>query len=154
MRSPKPLALALPSLLVLPSVAVPQQKPARFIQVITTTVKPSAVTEYEDYVKKFIAGGNKVGAAQYVYGHQVMMGGPGYTYQFVLPFHEWSELDGWSGVALHSPRRGSHRRVSSGSEPSGDGCAAGVELSRSIPARGVQREEATGPPPSQFRRGS
>jgi hypothetical protein len=38
----------------------------RFLQVITVKVKPAAIAEYEDYVKKVIAAAVKVGAPQRV----------------------------------------------------------------------------------------
>lgn len=76
-----------------------QDSPADFIEVVTVTVKPSAVSEYEDYVKKIVAGATKVGASpQTVLTHQPTLGGPGYTYEIVLPFNNWGELDGWGAI--------------------------------------------------------
>lgn len=75
--------------------AVAQNPATEFIQVITTTVKSDAVTEYEDYVKKIIAGSDKIGTSQRVLAYQVGLGGPGFKYHFVIPFNKWEELDGF-----------------------------------------------------------
>jgi hypothetical protein len=83
--------------IALPVVA--QNPPTEFIQIITTTVRPSAVTEYEDYVKQIIAGANKIGAPQRVLVYQVGLGGPSFTYNIVLPFNKWEEMDGWPSIA-------------------------------------------------------
>jgi antibiotic biosynthesis monooxygenase (ABM) superfamily enzyme len=73
-------------------------QPAEFIQVITTTVKSGAVADYEDFVKKIVAGANKIGAPQRWSTSQVSLGGPGFTYTVVLPFSKWAEVDGWNAV--------------------------------------------------------
>lgn len=67
---------------------VAQNEPTQFIQIITTTVRSNAVTEYEDYIKKIMAGAAKIGAPQRVVAYQVAIGGPGFTYNFVLPFNK------------------------------------------------------------------
>jgi hypothetical protein len=73
-------------------------QPAEFIQVITTTVKSNAVADYEDFVKKIVAGANKIGAPQRWSTSQVSVGGSGFTYTVVLPFSKWAEVDGWNAV--------------------------------------------------------
>jgi hypothetical protein len=96
-------ALAL-SLLAIPfltlSAAAQNQsgQPAEFIQVITTTVKSEGVAEYEAFIRKIVAGANKIGATQYWTASQVGIGGPGLTYTIVLPFNKWAEVDAWSVV--------------------------------------------------------
>jgi hypothetical protein len=83
------------------SLAVSQDQPgqpAEFIQVITTTVKSGAVSEYEDFVKKIAAGANKIGAPQRWVTSQVSLGGPGLTYTVVLPFSKWGDVDAWIPV--------------------------------------------------------
>jgi cellobiose-specific phosphotransferase system component IIB len=82
--------------IALPVVA--QNQPTEFIQIITTTVRPTAVTEYEEYVKQIIAGANKIGAPQRVLVYQVGVGGPSFTYNVVLPFNKWEEMDGWPSI--------------------------------------------------------
>ena len=75
-----------------------QNEPTEFIQIVTTTVRPNAVTQYEDYVKKIVAGASKIGAAQRVVAYQVGVGGPSFTYNFVIPFNKWEEMDGWPSI--------------------------------------------------------
>lgn len=101
MKPGRTAVLSLVLALVLAAVAAAEGPPqaARYVQVITTTVRPSAVPDYEDYVKKIQAGAAKVKASPgQVFVHQVIMGGPGATYQVVLPFEQWGEIDAWSGV--------------------------------------------------------
>lgn len=43
-----------------------QEQPAEFLQVITIQVRPNAVDQYEDYVKKILEGAKKIGATQTV----------------------------------------------------------------------------------------
>jgi hypothetical protein len=74
------------------------REPAEFIQVITITVSPDAVVEYEDFVRKIKAGADKVGAPQRWSTSQVSQGGPGFTYSIVLPFSKWGEIDRWMAV--------------------------------------------------------
>ena len=85
------LAIALP--------VIAQNEPTEFIQIITTTVRSNAVTEYEDYVKQIIAGANKIGAPQRVVVYQVGLGGPSFTYNIVLPFNKWEDMDSWPSIA-------------------------------------------------------
>jgi len=77
---------------------VAQNEPVQFVQIITTTVRSNAVTEYEDYVKKIMAGAAKIGAPQRVVAYQVGLGGPGFTYNFVFPFNKWEEMDSWPSI--------------------------------------------------------
>ena len=77
---------------------VAQNEPTQFIQIVTTTVRSNAVTEYEDYVKKIMAGAAKIGAPQRVVAYQVGLGGPGFTYNFVIPFNKWEEMDSFPSI--------------------------------------------------------
>lgn len=77
---------------------VAQNEPAQLIQIVTTTVRPNAVTEYEDYVKKIMAGASKIGAPQRVLAYQVGIGGSSFTYNFVIPFNKWEEMDSWPSI--------------------------------------------------------
>lgn len=91
-------SLVLLFLFLLTPLAIAQDQPADFVQVVTVRVRPGAVTEYEDYVKKIIAGANKIGAPQIVFANQVILGGSGYTYHIVLPFNKWEEMDTWMSI--------------------------------------------------------
>ncbi len=102
MKPPRAFALSLPLLFGLTSRVAAQAQsgqPAEFLQVITTTVRPGAVSDYEDFVKKIVAGANKVGAAQRWFVYGVSLGGPGFTYNVALPFNDWGEVDAWTSVA-------------------------------------------------------
>jgi hypothetical protein len=92
------VALAISSLIGTRSIAPAQtqsSQPAEFIQVITTTVSPNAVAEYEDFIKRIKAGADNLGAPQRWTVSQVSIGGPGFTYSIVLPFSKWAEVDQW-----------------------------------------------------------
>lgn len=80
----------------LPGIA--QTEVPEFIQIISTTVKPGAVTEYENYVKKIQAGGNKIGAPQRVVAYQETTGGSIYTYHFVIPMNKWADMDSFPSI--------------------------------------------------------
>ena len=102
MRRPRALALSLPLCFGLTSLAVTQGQPGQpgeFIDVLITTVRPGAVSEYEDFVRKILAGANKIDAAQRWSTYQVSLGGPGYTYEVGLPFTKWGEVDAWTSVS-------------------------------------------------------
>ena len=73
-------------------------QPAAYVQVTTITVKPSGVSDFEDYVKKIVAGANKIGAPQRVVAYQIGLGGPGFTYNFVIPFNKWEDMDSWPSI--------------------------------------------------------
>lgn len=78
--------------------AAPAQEVDEYLQVLTVRIKPSGVGEYEDYVKKIVTGMGKTGAAQNVFGYQPTLGAPGYSYDFVVPFSKWGQLDGFAPI--------------------------------------------------------
>lgn len=92
------LALVAAFLLAISLPVLAQNEPPDFVQIITTTVRSNGVADYEDYIKKIMAGASKIGAPQRVLAYQVGLGGPGFTYNFVLPFNKWEEMDGWPSI--------------------------------------------------------
>jgi len=78
--------------------AASAQEVDEYLQVLTVRVKPSGVGDYEDYVKKIVAGLGKAGSPQLVFGYQPIMGAPGYTYDFVLPFSTWGQWDAYPAI--------------------------------------------------------
>ena len=95
------LALSVPLLLGLPRATTAQSpgaKPSEYLYVVTITVKPGGVPAYESFTKKIVAGAEKIGAAQHWMAWMVNIGGPGRTFDIVLPFDKWSEVDGWTFV--------------------------------------------------------
>src|SRR4051794_5389776 len=73
-------------------------QPSEYIYVFTVTAKPGAVPAYENFIKKVAAGAEKIGAAQHWMTWMVTIGGPSRTFNIVLPFQKWSEVDGWTPV--------------------------------------------------------
>ncbi len=69
-----------------------------FLQVITVKVKPAAIAEYEDYVKKIMAAAVKVGAPQRVVVYQAVMGAPSGTFVASSPFSRWEDVDTWPSI--------------------------------------------------------
>jgi hypothetical protein len=58
-------------------------------------VKPEAVAEYEDFVKKVLGAMNKVpGGPPVVYTMQALSG-PSYTYVISFPFNKWGDTENW-----------------------------------------------------------
>jgi len=76
-----------------------QGKVPDFIETRTITIKPTAVSEFEDYVKKVVAGANKLGAPQRWLTYQLASGGPQFTYLVAFPFNKWEEMDRWTPTA-------------------------------------------------------
>jgi hypothetical protein len=72
-----------------------QGKATEYLQVLTVTVKPGAVADYEDYVKKVLAAMNKApGSPPVVYTMQALSG-PSYTYVISFPFNKWGDTENW-----------------------------------------------------------
>jgi cellobiose-specific phosphotransferase system component IIB len=83
------LGLALASVLAAPLTA----QEGEFTHVTWVTVKPGMTAEFEDYIKKIIAGAPKANDPRAVTAYSVAMGGPQRTYAFARTFRKWAELD-------------------------------------------------------------
>jgi hypothetical protein len=84
--------LAISTLAIAQPAAQPGAPPYSFVQVTTITVKPSAVSEFENSIKKINAGAVKIGVTPsnvYAMGR----GGPGFTYVATIRFAKWAEMD-------------------------------------------------------------
>ena len=70
-----------------------QNKPAQFLQMTITTVRPSAINDYEEFVKKVNAARDKTpgSPAQIVYA--VNLGGPAFTFYTVTQWEKWADRD-------------------------------------------------------------
>lgn len=79
--------------------ALAQTPPSSLLQVVTATVKPSAVPEYEDYLKKLVAARQKIDQQlpARVSVYTIRMGGPLHTYMLVAPFDGWADIDNFTG---------------------------------------------------------
>lgn len=96
------LALSLLCVLGLPAAAPAQSAsglPPEYLYVITVNVKPGGMPAYESFQKKIVASAEKIGASQHWMTWMSIIGGPGRTVNVVLPFNQWSEVDGWSSVS-------------------------------------------------------
>lgn len=100
MKSPASRALALFFLVFLFVPALTAQSQTQFIEVLTVTVKSGSAPEYEAYVKRIVAGADRIGAAgpATVHAFQAGRGGTPNTYFFVFPFNKSEELDGFVPV--------------------------------------------------------
>ena len=89
------LAVAVLSLLVFSVLAQAQaqNKPAQFLQIQITTVKPTAATDYEDFVKKLNAARDKTPGAPVVVTYAVNLGGPAFTYYALTPFEKFADRE-------------------------------------------------------------
>jgi hypothetical protein len=92
MKIVKVLALGVVCVLAAAS-AQAQAQPKQFVQVLTIHTKPEGALDYEAFVKKVIAAGDKIGQTQRSITYQVMTGGPGYTYMLATYFDKWAETD-------------------------------------------------------------
>ncbi len=96
MKGLKFLALALAFLFVLTPFAISQDRPSKYLEVITVKTRPGAAPQFEDFVKKIVEGANKIGAQQTWGAGNVELGNQGTTYIFWLPFEKWGDRDGWT----------------------------------------------------------
>jgi hypothetical protein len=97
MRSPKIAFVVLLSFLVsgatlAQSAAAPPAPGFALVSVTTLTVRPSAVTEFEEYIKKINAAAVKTGL-QPASVYSVGRGGPGFTYVATVRYAKWADLD-------------------------------------------------------------
>jgi hypothetical protein len=90
MRNWRTCSLAFALCLVVTTSAVAQHA---FVQVTTITVKPSGVSDFEDYVKKINVGATKIAAPGQTLFLAMGRGGRNFTYFAVSPFGKWSDLD-------------------------------------------------------------
>jgi hypothetical protein len=92
MKIAKALALGVVCVLAA-ATAQAQAQPKQFVNVLTIHTKPEGALDYEAFVKKVIAAGDKIGQTQRTITYQVTTGGPGYTYMIATYFDKWSETD-------------------------------------------------------------
>ena len=70
-----------------------QTKPVQFVQLTVTTIRPAAVADYEDFLKKLNAARDKTPGAPAVLTYAVNLGGPGFTYYAFTGFEKWADRD-------------------------------------------------------------
>jgi hypothetical protein len=91
------LALGFAGLILFSALGQAQPQPG-YVHTILVTVKPTALPEFEDYVKKIMAAATKVGAPQIFYATQLQTGGPQFTYLFASPFSSYEEMEKWPPI--------------------------------------------------------
>src|SRR5206468_12434659 len=70
-----------------------QNKPTQFLQLTITTVKPSAINDYEEFVKKLNAARDKTPGSPAVAGYAVNTGGPGFTFYTITEWEKWADRE-------------------------------------------------------------
>src|SRR5262249_21922849 len=70
-----------------------QNKPAQFLQLTITTVKPSAINDYEEFVKKLNAARDKTPGSPAVSVYAVNLGGPAFTFYTVTEWEKWVDRE-------------------------------------------------------------
>lgn len=93
MRSWKVVAVAVTLALSVAQGVAAQGQPAPFVQVSTVAAKLGMQGEVEDYIKKVVAGLNKINSPQRIAASQVTLGGSPTTYLFSSPFEKWADQD-------------------------------------------------------------
>jgi antibiotic biosynthesis monooxygenase (ABM) superfamily enzyme len=96
-KGAKGILLGLAALFLLSAFAHAQTQPV-YVHTILVEVKPSAVQDFEDYVKKIVAAGPKAGTTQVIYAAQLQTGGPQFTYLFTSPFSSFEEMGSWMSI--------------------------------------------------------
>jgi len=70
-----------------------QNKPAQFLQVTITTVRPSAINDYEEFVKKLNAARDKTSGSPRVAVYAVNLGGPAFTFYTMTEWEKWADRE-------------------------------------------------------------
>ena len=70
-----------------------QNRPAQFLQLTITTVKPSAINDYEEFVKKLNAARDKTPGSPAVAIYAVNLGGPSFSFYTVTQWEKWADRD-------------------------------------------------------------
>jgi hypothetical protein len=74
--------------------------PARYQQVVEISVKPGSELVFENYIKKLVAAGDKIGAKQTWTTYSVGLGKPGGTYRVAVGFNSWADRDAWTTIPM------------------------------------------------------
>ncbi len=95
MRFARTLAVAvlLPLVFSVLAQAQAQNKPAQFVQWTITTVRPSAINDYEEFVKKVNAARDKTPGSPRVLVYAVNLGGPAFTFYQLTEWEKWADRE-------------------------------------------------------------
>jgi len=100
MRFARTVAIAVVLVLALTIVAQAQaqNKPAQFIQWTITTVRPSAINDYEEFVKKVNEARDKTPGSPRVLVYAVNLGGPAFTFYQLTEWEKWADREKFPNV--------------------------------------------------------
>ena len=99
------MAVVLVLVLGLMAQAQAQNKPAQFVQLTITTVRPSAINDYEDFVKKLNAARDKTPGSPRVLVYAVNLGGPAFTFYTIIEWEKWADREKFpNGCQMRVPR--------------------------------------------------
>ena len=70
-----------------------QNKPLQFMQVTVTTVRPSAINDYEEFIKKLNAARDKTPGSPVVAIYAVNLGGPAFTFYQFIGWEKWADRE-------------------------------------------------------------
>jgi len=95
MRLARALAVAVVLVLVLGVVTQAQQqnKPAQFLQLTITTVRPSGVNDYEEFIKKANAARDKTAGSPAQTVYVANLGGSPFTYYTFTQWEKWADRE-------------------------------------------------------------
>src|SRR5260370_7521557 len=105
MRLARALTIAVVLVLVWSVVAQAQaqNKPAQFVQLTITTVRPSAINDYEDFVKKLNAARDKTPGSPRVLVYAVNLGGPAFPFYTHTDREKWPDRETFPTAYLRLP---------------------------------------------------
>ena len=100
MRFLRALTIAVVLVLVLGLVvpAQAQSKPTQFLQLTVVTVRPSAINDYVEAVKKVTAALDKTPGAPVQTVYAVNLGGPAFTFYNILQWEKWADREKFPNV--------------------------------------------------------
>src|SRR5438094_8018689 len=70
-----------------------QNKPSQFLQLTITTVKPSAINDYEEFVKKLNGARDKTPGSPAVSVYAVNLGGPAFQFYTITQWETWADRE-------------------------------------------------------------
>src|SRR5438067_7522191 len=70
-----------------------QNKPSQFLQLTITTVRPSGINDYEEFVKKLNAARDKTPGSPRVLVYAVNLGGPAFTFYTITEWEKWADRE-------------------------------------------------------------
>jgi hypothetical protein len=92
------LVVALGLVVAVVPFAAAQNAPSNFLNVLTITVHPGKVVDFENFARKVQEAGEEIGDPRTVQMFQGRLGGLTTQYLAVTLFNDWAEMDSWPTV--------------------------------------------------------